>query len=51
MLEIVKRKTYSSPFSHRMEICFALSAPLLQPVASTIQKNAPPNGCAFFIAC
>ncbi|MFR4117968.1 MAG: ATP-binding cassette domain-containing protein, partial [Bilophila wadsworthia] len=42
-----KRKRTAPPFPHRMEICLALSAPLLQPVASTIQKNAHPNGCAF----
>ena len=31
----------------QQRLCLALSAPLLQPVASTIQKNAHPNGCAF----
>ena len=43
----LREKRTAPPFPHRMEICLALSAPLLQPVASTIQKNAHPNGCAF----
>lgn len=43
----LREKRTAPPFPHRMEICLALRAPLLQPVASTIQKNAHPNGCAF----